>query len=159
MGLKLLFVCTGNTCRSPMAEGLAREMFGDAVHVSSAGLEAWEGTEASSYALEVLKERNVDLSGHRSRKISAQLLAEVDWIIPMTQAQEMRLKLSFPQYSRKTRYLGDWGEHKCDVHDPWLGSLEIYRQTAQQISELLNALKITCCYGRDLKTETEGQKK
>lgn len=141
MGLKLLFICTGNTCRSPMAEGLAREMFGDAVQVSSAGMDAWEGAEASSYALEVLKEQNVDLSQHRSRKIRAELLAEADWIIPMTQAQEKALRHSFPQYEQKTKYLGGWGEQKQDIRDPWSGSLEVYRQTAQEIGELLNVLK------------------
>lgn len=141
MGLKILFICTGNTCRSPMAEGLAREMFGDAVQVSSAGMEAWEGAEASSYALEVLKEQNVDLSQHRSRKIRADILADADWIIPMTQAHEKVLGQIFPQYVHKTRYLGDWGEQKRDVCDPWRGSLEVYRQTAQEIGELLSALK------------------
>lgn len=141
MGLKLLFICTGNTCRSPMAEGLAREMFEDAVQVSSAGIEAWEGTEASSYALEVLKEQKVDLSQHRSRKIRADLLAEADWIIPMTQAQEKVLRHNFPQYVQKIRCLGDWGESKRDILDPWMGSIEDYRRTAQEIGELLCTLK------------------
>ena len=141
MSLKLLFICTGNTCRSPMAEGLARKIFGDAIYVSSAGMEAWEGAEASPYAHEVLKEQSVDLSQHRSRKIRADLLADADWIIPMTQAQEKGLKNIYPQYEQKTRYLGEWGEQKRDVRDPWGGSLEVYRQTAQEIGELLSALK------------------
>lgn len=139
--MKLLFVCTGNTCRSPMAEALAKEVFGDVIKVSSAGIQAWEGMEASAYALEVLKEHNVDLSQHRSRKISEELLAEADWIIPMTQAQEKMLSLTFPQYEGKTKYLGGWGEQKRDISDPWSGSLEVYRQTAQEINELLKALK------------------
>lgn len=141
MSLKLLFICTGNTCRSPMAEGLARKIFGDAVQVSSAGLEAWEGAEVSSHALEVLREQSVDISRHRSRKIRTDLLADVDWIIPMTQVQEIGLKNNYPQYVQKTRYLGAWGESKRDVRDPWGGSLAVYRQTAQEIGELLNALK------------------
>jgi len=141
MGLKLLFICTGNTCRSPMAEGLAREMFGESIQVSSAGMEAWEGEAASAHALEVLKERKLDLSSHRSRRISAELLAEADWIIPMTLAQEERLRRLFPQFLHKIRCLGDWGGRKREVQDPWRGSLDAYRQTAQEIAELLGVLK------------------
>lgn len=141
MGLKLLFICTGNTCRSPMAEGLAREMFGDAVQVGSAGMGACEGESASTHALEVLKEQKVDISKHRSRRIRAELMVDVDWIIPMTQAQEEALRRLFPQYEHKTRYLGAWGNQLRDVLDPWSGSLEVYRQTAHEIGELLSALK------------------
>lgn len=141
MALILLFICTGNTCRSPMAEGLAKEMFGDSVQVGSAGMEACVGESASTQALEVLKEQNVDISRHRSRRIRAELMADADWIIPMTQAQEEALSRLFPQYVHKTRYLGDWGDRKRDVLDPWSGSLDVYRQTAHEIGELLSVLK------------------
>ena len=141
MGLKILFVCTGNTCRSPMAEGLALEIFGESVQVASAGMEAGGGESASINALEVLKEQNIDLSKHRSRRIRAEYLANADWIIPMTQAQEEALRRVFPQYVEKTRYLGAWVDQKKDVLDPWGGSLDVYRQTAHEIRELLSALK------------------
>jgi len=141
MGLKLLFICTGNTCRSPMAEGLARDMFGDSVEVASAGMEACAGEFASAHAREVLKEQDVDLSRHRSRRIRAEQMAAADWIIPMTLAQEETLSRLFPQYHHKTRYLGGWGDQNRDVLDPWSSSIEVYRQTADQIKELLSTLK------------------
>ena len=139
--MKLLFVCTGNTCRSPLAEGMARALFGDSVQVSSAGIGAWEGESASSHVVDILKELDVDLSQHRARRIRDELIAEVDWIIPMTQTQEENLKRLFPQYTHKTRCLGNWGKEKRDIADPWLGSIDVYRQTAQEIRELLNCLK------------------
>lgn len=141
MGLKLLFVCTGNTCRSPMAEGLAREMFGDLAQISSAGMAAWEGEEISAHALEILKEQNVDLNKHRARRITEELIADVDWVITMTLAQEEGLKHLFPQHAPKICRLGHWGDHKKDIRDPWMGSLDIYRQTAREIKELLSVLK------------------
>ncbi|TGE34123.1 low molecular weight protein arginine phosphatase [Desulfosporosinus sp. Sb-LF] len=139
--MKLLFICTGNTCRSPMAEGLARAMFGNTIQVSSAGMEAWEGKNASPHALDILKEQNVDISNHRARRINDELMADADWIIPMTQAQEEALKRFFPRHVHKIRCLGDWGNQKQDVRDPWGGSIEIYRQTAQEINELIKVLK------------------
>ncbi|MDP4126277.1 MAG: low molecular weight protein arginine phosphatase [Bacillota bacterium] len=141
MGLKLLFICTGNTCRSPIAEGLARDLFGDEVQVSSAGIEAWTGENASPHALEVLAEHNIDLSEHRARKIREELMSEADWVIPMTRSQAEGLKRLFPKHAHKLRCLGDWGERKRDVQDPWGGSLISYRQTAQEIRELLGILK------------------
>lgn len=141
MGLKLLFVCTGNTCRSPLAEGMARAMFGDEVQVSSAGLDAWAGDNASGHVVEILKEENVDLSQHRARRINHELMSEADWIIPMTQAQEEGLKHRFPQFIHKIRRLGNWGGNQRDILDPYMGSIEVYRQTAQEIRELLSILK------------------
>ncbi|MCO5386158.1 low molecular weight protein arginine phosphatase [Desulfosporosinus sp.] len=141
MGPKLLFVCTGNTCRSPLAEGMARAMFGDLVQVSSAGIDAWDGDKVSTHVVKILKEQNVDISQHGARRVSYELMADADWIIPMTQAQEEGLKRRFPQCIHKIRRLGDWGDGKRDILDPWMGSLEVYRQTAQEIRELLTNLK------------------
>jgi len=124
-----------------MAEGLAKDMFGGSVEVDSAGMEACAGEIASAHAREVLKGQDVDLSRHRSRRITPELMADADWIIPMTQVQEETLRRLFPQYHHKIRYLGGWGDQKKDVLDPFSGSLEVYRQTADQIRELLSTLK------------------
>lgn len=126
-----------------MAEGLARELFGDKAEVSSAGLAAWDGDKASPQAIEVLSEYRVDLSNHRARRLSPELIAEADWVIPMTQAQEERLKMTFPQLSDKIRCLGSWGQAGRDISDPWMGSVSEYRRTAADIEELLHFLKMS----------------
>lgn len=142
MSLKLLFVCTGNTCRSPMAEGLARGLFGQDAIVSSAGIDAWEGQTASPYAIEAIKERGLDLSSHRARRVSSALLEEADLILPMTKAQEERLCSLFPEFKDKIKSLGDWAGQGSDIKDPWGGLLNTYRSTAEEIAELLKSLAL-----------------
>lgn len=141
MGLKLLFVCTGNTCRSPLAEGLAKSIFGKAAEISSAGMEAWEGEMASSHSIQIAAELGIDLSSHRSRRIEPDLLAAADWIIPMTKVQEERLKMLYPEFQTKIRRLGVWTDAGADIQDPWGGSLEVYRKSAIQIKKMLEAMK------------------
>jgi protein-tyrosine phosphatase len=123
-----------------MAAGLARTVFG-LEEVKSAGLATRDGLEASAEAVSAMQEMGIDLSGHRSQRVNAELMAWADWVIPMTLAHEYRLIQLYPEYSSKLRYLGAWGEEERDIEDPWGGSLESYRRSAQAISELLALVK------------------
>ncbi len=140
--MKVLFVCTGNTCRSAMAEGLARGILSPN-RVESAGLAAWEGDSASPQAHEVLKEKGIDLTSHRARRVSQELLSEADWIIPMTSDQEKRLRVMFPEFATRIKRLGAWSAkaEDYDILDPWGGSVEVYRKSAKDIEFLIREVK------------------
>ena len=143
--MRVVFICTGNTCRSPMAEGLSRNIFGSGIQVESAGLASWEGEGASGQAVQVLKEKGIDISSHQSRLVSREILAEADFIIPMTKNHEIQLKGAFPEFSSKIKRLGAWNRagDSQDIRDPWGGSVETYRQCAKEIEILLYEIKAT----------------
>lgn len=97
------FVCTGNTCRSPMAEGLTRFLLfeaglGDRWSVSSSGLAAFPGDPAAPHALNVLAEKGIDISGHRSCRTSVYSIEKARYVFAMTEGHRDQLLRFFPEY-------------------------------------------------------------
>lgn len=115
----VLFVCTGNTCRSPIAVGLLKKMAGpDTCKILSAGTAAAEGLQPSLYAREVMQEEGIDISGHRSRVLHADLLEEADNVLVMAESHRRQIADWFKSYARKTRLLRDFDPVRDDRDYP-----------------------------------------
>ncbi|MDP4133926.1 MAG: low molecular weight protein arginine phosphatase [Bacillota bacterium] len=131
----ILFVCTGNTCRSPMAECIYKAITGK--EAQSAGIAANPGMAASPNAVAVMKEKGYDL-GHISRQVNNDMLDEADTVITLTVNHANLLKKAAPEFSEKIISLYEWAGKKGDVLDPYGGDINIYRACAEEIEELIN---------------------
>lgn len=138
--MNILFVCTGNTCRSPMAAGLMNKIAIEEdldVRIESAGLFAAEGSPASDEAIEAMKKYDVDLSDHRAKQITPELIEKSDIILTMTAAQKMLLA---EVAADKTYTLCEYAGTEGDIADPFGGDLEEYEEVAQMIYFALQSI-------------------
>ncbi len=139
----ILFVCTGNICRSPMAAALLRarlEADGRAgeYRVLSAGTWAEEGRPASHYARVVMAERGIDLSDHRAREVTWQMMREADLVLVMTRAHREALQAEFPEAASKIYLLSEMVGKTYDIADPYAGSLQYYAYCAEELAALID---------------------
>ncbi len=138
--MKILFVCTGNTCRSPLAQGLAKNFFPEDFEILSSGINANEGQPVSENAVQALKEKKIDISNNKAVKLQEQLLSTADYIFTMTKNHELYLVNAYPGFRSKIKRLGDFVGYNKDILDPWGGSLNDYRCCANELEAMLNIL-------------------
>jgi protein arginine phosphatase len=144
----VLFICTGNTCRSPMAEVIFKKILADRLGcgidelpargwwVTSAGLLAWAGEPAAAEAQKAVAEFGGDLSGHRSRPLRADLASEADYLITMTGEHLTSLRGGFSELGSEPRRLA--GDE--DLADPVGGNQAVYDECARTIRTHLERL-------------------
>ena len=134
----ILFVCTGNTCRSPMAEAMLRSMNIPGIEVKSAGIFADNGSDASDNAMKVLDEYNIS-HNHRSTQLNEELIQWADYILTMTTGHKQAVAGRFPRAIEKTFTLKEFAkiDGYQDIADPYGGSVETYRRAFLQIKEAI----------------------
>jgi protein-tyrosine phosphatase len=145
----IVFVCTGNTCRSPLAEALcqvrlaerlgcsAAELPSRGFHVLSAGLSAAPGGPAAEEAVAVAQAYGADLSGHQSRPLTAALAAQADYLVGMTHGHLQTLAAYFPSPGARPRLLSPEGE---DLADPIGATAAVYEECGREIWRGLDRL-------------------
>ena len=130
----VLFVCTGNTCRSPLAASLWALVTSDAEAVS-AGVHAWPGMPASDAAVLVAAEFEVDLATHRARTLD-DIKDQVDWVLTMTEEQRRLVLAERPDWSDRVELLTEAAGESGDIDDPLGESTAAYRVLAERLLEL-----------------------
>jgi len=143
--VRVLFVCTGNTCRSPMAAGLCRKILSETLHcrldeveamgykIESAGTAGWGGAPASTEAVAVCGEYGVDIADHRSTSVSAEQLRRSDYVVVMGHGHRERVAQLCPEAAGECLLL----DPQADIPDPIGQSVDEYRRCAEQIAAAL----------------------
>ncbi|HZW97240.1 MAG: low molecular weight protein arginine phosphatase [Clostridiaceae bacterium] len=140
--MQILFVCMGNTCRSPMAEVMFNTHTPNRDwEAASAGIATWNGMMASLPAIDEMEARGMSLDHHRSRQIDADMIEAADLVLSMTANHKRTLLQQFPEYKDKIFTLGEYAKMpEAEVQDPFGQGAESYLNTANQLVKLLQAI-------------------
>ena len=143
----ILFVCTGNTCRSPLAENFLKKLLaGKArrrIEVSSAGLTALPGSPPSFHSLRVALENSISLEEHQARLVTSEHVEQADLIVVMEPGHRKQLLDLYPHASEKIyllRHFARYGSRERGIHDPYGLNLEAYRFCFEDMKECIQSL-------------------
>jgi protein-tyrosine-phosphatase len=145
----ILFVCTGNSCRSVMAEGIFKQAVSDRADefiVGSAGVRAMDGFPASAETIRVMKEHGIDVSHHKSRRLTPAMVRAADKILVMEVLHKLEILQSWPEAGEKVHLLTDYAGNaksrglEIEIPDPIQMSESFYKNVFQEIRECVLVL-------------------
>jgi protein-tyrosine phosphatase len=131
---RILVICIGNICRSPIAEGLLKRAWPDKT-VVSAGLGALVGHPAAPFSVQLMAEQGIDIGAHRAQSVTSALIRSVDLILTMDLAQKRHIEQTYPTARGKVFRLGE-----SDIPDPYRQDMAVFRQTYHLLSQGVDAL-------------------
>ncbi|HJO94995.1 MAG TPA: low molecular weight protein arginine phosphatase [Victivallales bacterium] len=143
--MNIIFVCTGNICRSPMAEGYFKHLCKlnsrNNILIQSAGINAASGMPPSLAAVKVMSDFDIDINSHSSQTLSIILINWADIIIVMSKAHKNSIKMLFPEYECSRIFLlNEFNNLHEDIYDPYGGNLDIYQKCFQNMKKPLDNL-------------------
>ena len=141
----ILFICTGNSCRSAMAEGIMKKMVksSENIHVSSAGVAAYEGMPASEEAVLVMQAQGVDISAHKARRVTDMMLKQADFILVMDQGHKQYILKQRGELNNKVFLLKEFSEDKSgglSIGDPIGMHITFYEKVARELQKSIEGL-------------------
>ena len=131
----IVVVCVGNICRSPMAEALLIDGLGkdSKIRVSSAGVGALVGFPAAEHAVELMRERGIDISDHRARQLDTEIIKSTDLILVMESGHKAAIDAIDPTARGKVYRLCEWRD--CDIDDPYQQPKEAFAEALELIGQ------------------------
>ena len=141
--MKIMFICTGNICRSAMADAMLKKKVKDEnkdIEVYSCGIFADQGDGSTREAIEVMKEYGIDLSKHRATHIRNSNIEEMDVILCATTAHKNNVINMYPELEDKVYTMKEYAgydKNDLDIKDPWGYDINTYRRCAREIEECI----------------------
>ncbi|RMG91596.1 MAG: low molecular weight phosphotyrosine protein phosphatase [Zetaproteobacteria bacterium] len=133
----ILIVCVGNICRSPMAEALMREAAPAQVRLASAGIGALVDQPADPMAIELMRARGIDLTGHRARQLTSAMVRQADLVLVMEERHREHVHAMLPVARGKVHLLGKW--QQVEIPDPYRKDKQAFVQALQLIEQGVEA--------------------